>query len=183
MSKAIRVLVVDDERTARDRLRQMLGPLPDLEVVGEAESSEDAIARVEELHPDLVLMDIQMPGCTGLEVVACLPQPRPKVIFCTAFDQYAVDAFELHAVDYLLKPVSRMRLAQAIDRVRELEQPKADEQLERVMHTVRGSTTRLVARTADRYRVVPLQEVVYFSSDGGLTGMHTAERCYVLNPR
>jgi len=182
MNQAMRALVVDDERTARDRLRQMLGPFPDLEVVGEAEDGEQAIARIAELHPDVVFLDIQMPVCGGLEVVASLPHPRPKIVFCTAFDQYAVDAFELHAIDYLLKPVSRTRLAHAIARVRETPQAEADAELERVTRAVRGATTRLVARLADRYRVVPLEEVAYFSSDGGLTRMHTAERCYVLDP-
>ena len=107
----IRVMLVDDEQAARERLRQLLGPIPGLEIVGEAADGEQAIERIVELRPDLVLLDIQMPGCTGLEVAASLPSPRPRIIFCTAFDQYAVDAFELHAVDYLLKPVNRVRLA------------------------------------------------------------------------
>ncbi len=101
----IRVMLVDDEQAARERLRQLLAPIPGLEIVGEAADGEQAIERIVQLRPDLVLLDIQMPGCTGLEVAACLPAPRPRIIFCTAFDQYAVDAFELHAVDYLLKPV------------------------------------------------------------------------------
>lgn len=73
-----------------------------------------------DLHPDVILLDIQMPGCSGLDVAACLPQPRPHIVFCTAYDQHAVEAFELHAVDYLLKPVSRARLAQTLDHLRSL---------------------------------------------------------------
>jgi two-component system LytT family response regulator len=178
----IRVLVVDDEQPARERLLQLLGPIPDLQVVGQAADGEQAIERVVELHPDLVLMDIQMPGCSGLEVAACLPRPRPQIIFCTAFDQYAVDAFELQAVDYLLKPVNRVRLARAIERVRRTDPAEAEAEVDRVMHAVRGANTRLVARCSDRYRVVPQQEVVYFSSGTGLTRLHTADRCYVLEP-
>jgi DNA-binding LytR/AlgR family response regulator len=178
----IRVLVIDDEQTARDRLRQMLGAIPDVEIVGEAADGEQAIARIMELRPDLIFLDIQMPGCSGLEVAACLPQPRPKIIFCTAFDQYAVDAFELHAVDYLLKPVNRVRLARAVEQVREVAQPEADGELERVMQAVRGTCTRFLARSTDRYRVIPQHEVAYFSSEMGLTRLHTASRHYVLEP-
>ena len=114
----IRILLVDDEQPARDRLRQLLAGIDGIDIVGEAEDGVQAIERISELTPDVVLLDIQMPGCTGLEVAASLPRPRPSVIFCTAFDQYAVDAFELQAMDYLLKPVNRARLQAALARVR-----------------------------------------------------------------
>ncbi len=114
----IRTVIVDDEAPARDRLRQMLGTIGDVQVVGEAQDGEQALQRIEGLRPDLVFLDIQMPGRNGLEVAATLPAPRPRIIFCTAFDQYAVKAFDLHALDYLLKPVNRARLAAAVERVR-----------------------------------------------------------------
>ena len=114
----IRTLLIDDEQPARERLRQLLTAHPDVEVVGEAEDGVQAAEQIAELTPDLVLLDIQMPGASGLDVAASLGKPRPAVIFCTAFDQYAVDAFELSALDYLLKPVNRARLAAALDRVR-----------------------------------------------------------------
>ena len=113
----IRTLVVDDEEPARVRLRQLLSAIPEVEVIGDAEDGVQALERISELTPDLVLLDIQMPGCSGLEVAASLGRPRPAIIFCTAYDQYAVDAFELHAVDYLLKPVNRARLGAALERV------------------------------------------------------------------
>ena len=165
----IRVMLVDDEQAARERLRQMLGPIPGLEIVGEAADGEQAIERIVDLRPDLVLLDIQMPGCTGLEVAACLPTPRPKIIFCTAFDQYAVDAFELHAVDYLLKPVNRVRLARAIDRVCQGDGLEAGGEVERILAALRARNTRLLARSGDGYRVIPQSEVVHFFSDTGLT--------------
>jgi DNA-binding LytR/AlgR family response regulator len=178
----IRVLLVDDEEPARDRLRELLRAIPDLEIVGEAADGEGAIQKVVELRPELVLLDIQMPGISGLEVAACLPRPRPKVIFCTAFDQYAVDAFELHAMDYLLKPVNRIRLAHAIERMR-LEDPlKTEMDLNRVSRELPLANARLLVRCGDRYRVVPQRDVVYFSSEGGLTRAHTRERKYVLEP-
>ena len=114
----IRTLVIDDEQPARERLKQLLTAHADVEVVGEADDGVEAAEKIAELSPDLVLLDIQMPGASGLDVAASLGRPRPAVIFCTAFDQYAVDAFELSALDYLLKPVNRARLAAALDRVR-----------------------------------------------------------------
>src|SRR5687767_12208366 len=103
---SIRALIVDDEDPARERLRRLLGEVRDVEIVGEAQDGEQAIDQIARLSPSAVFLDIQMPGCSGLEVAASLPSPRPHIIFCTAFDQYAVDAFELNAVDYLLKPVN-----------------------------------------------------------------------------
>jgi len=116
--EVIRALLVDDEQPARDRLRALLDEFPDVHVVDEARDGSEALELVVRSRPDLVFLDIQMPGLTGLEVAAALPPPRPRIIFCTAFDQYAVDAFEHHATDYLLKPVNKRRLARAIERVR-----------------------------------------------------------------
>src|SRR3954452_23965986 len=116
----MRVLIVDDEAPARSRLRQLLAAHADVEIVAEADTGTRAMELAAEHKPDAILLDIQMPVCTGIDVAACLPQPRPHVVFCTAFDQHAVDAFELHAVDYLLKPISRARLAQSLDRIRAL---------------------------------------------------------------
>jgi two-component system LytT family response regulator len=178
----IRVLVVDDEQSARERLRHMLALIPDVDVIGEAAEGAEAISRITELHPDLVFLDIQMPGCSGLEVVASLPRPRPKIIFCTAFDQYAVDAFELHAVDYLLKPVNRIRLANAIERVRESGGSDIGPGMDRAIQAVRATSTRLLARLGDRYRIIPLQDVVWFSSQDRLTSLHTRDKDYVLDP-
>ncbi len=115
----IRTLLVDDETPARERLRQMLASFEDVEVIAEAVDGEDAIEKAAAFSPDLVFLDIQMPGRNGLDVAASLSAPRPHVIFCTAFDQYAIEAFDVHAVDYLLKPVNRGRLAKAVSRVRE----------------------------------------------------------------
>jgi sigma-B regulation protein RsbU (phosphoserine phosphatase) len=120
----IRALIVDDEAPARERLRRMLSSA-EVIVVGEAEDGEQAVARIQALQPDLVFLDIQMPALTGLEVAARLHAPRPRIVFCTAFDHFAVEAFELHAVDYLLKPVNQERLARTVERIGgELEQQR-----------------------------------------------------------
>ena len=115
----VRTFVVDDEQLARNRLKQLLSTLEDVDIVGEAAEGDEAVRGIQDLRPDLVFLDIQMPGRSGLEIAASLAPPRPNIVFCTAFDQYAIRAFELHAVDYLLKPVSRDRLAQTVERIRQ----------------------------------------------------------------
>jgi len=114
----IRALLVDDEEPARLRLRAMLENCGDIEVIGEAADGPEALRKICDECPDLVFLDIQMPGPSGMEVAASLPPPRPRIIFCTAFDRYAINAFEQHATDYLLKPVGRKRLERALGRVR-----------------------------------------------------------------
>src|SRR5262245_54594221 len=114
-SEPLRVLIVDDEALARERTRRMLAELADVTVVGEAGAADEARRRIAELEPDLILLDIQMPGEDGFALLQSLT-PRPAVIFVTAFDQYAVRAFEENAVDYLLKPFRAERLAQALAR-------------------------------------------------------------------
>jgi phosphoserine phosphatase RsbU/P len=115
----IRTVLVDDEEPARDRLRKLLDDFDGVRIVGEASDGHDAVRTIAGVRPDLVFLDVQMPGRSGMEVAAALQPPRPKVIFCTAYDQYAIEAFEQHAVDYLLKPLNRNRLARTMARVRE----------------------------------------------------------------
>jgi sigma-B regulation protein RsbU (phosphoserine phosphatase) len=122
----IRGFIVDDEEPARDRLRRLLSDTgvadagrvgPRIEIVGEAADGADALPQIAALMPDVVFLDIQMPGLSGLDVAARLEAPRPRVIFCTAYDQFAIDAFEHHAVDYLLKPINRDRLMRTVARI------------------------------------------------------------------
>ncbi len=116
----LRTLIVDDEPLARDRLRAMLTKIPDIALLGECGSGPDAIAAIRSDRPDIVFLDVQMPGCDGLQVVAELDaKERPVVIFVTAHDQFAVDAFAVQAVDYLLKPFDLERLQTAVQRARE----------------------------------------------------------------
>jgi two-component system LytT family response regulator len=114
----LRVLVADDEEIARRRLLRLLSALPDVEVCGECATGAEALARAAEGRVDVLLLDIQMPGLSGVEALELLPQPGPLVIFCTAHDQHAVRAFEAGAVDYLLKPVEAARLHKALARAR-----------------------------------------------------------------
>jgi len=117
----LRVLVVDDEAPARRRLRRLLGDIGDVDVVGEAENGDEAVIRIAELDPDVVFLDVQMPGLNGFGVIASVGlDEMPLVIFVTAFDEHAVAAFEVHALDYLLKPVAPPRLASAVGRARDM---------------------------------------------------------------
>ncbi len=114
----MRLLIVDDEAPARARLRRLLAAFPDVQVVGEAADGAQALESVAQHSPDALLLDVQMPGASGLDVAASLPDPAPAIVFVTAFDRYALPAFDAAAVDYLLKPVEPERLATAIARLR-----------------------------------------------------------------
>lgn len=198
--RAMRVLIVDDEAPARARLRQMIAAHAGFEIAGEASTGVEAMQLASELKPDLMLLDIQMPGCTGIDVAACLPRPRPQIIFCTAFDQHAVDAFELHAVDYLLKPISRVRLAEALERARSLsdglsqkhdrsnhgassdDPPDHDAALDRAARTQAAAPTRFLVKNASNYLVVGESRVLYFCSEAGLTKLIAESGQYWMDP-
>jgi len=177
-------LLVDDEAPARARLRQLLSERADLTIVGEAEDGVQAVERIQALTPDVVFLDIQMPGCSGLEVAASLGQPRPAIIFCTAFDQHAVDAFELQAVDYLLKPVTRARLDAALARITRPAPAPISEPAEAAtaVPLPGGPPARFLARRGARYLVVPVADVVAFSFDDGQTRLHTATEQLLMQP-
>lgn len=166
----MRVLIADDEAPARERLRQMLAIYPDIEIAGEASTGVEAMEMSERLRPDLLLLDIQMPLATGIDVAASLAAPRPRIIFCTAYDEYAVDAFELAATDYLLKPISRTRLAKALDRAR-------------VAGPVQGPAPgRFLVRHAQTYVVVEESRVIYFAAVDGLTRLVAEGTEYWMDP-
>lgn len=175
----IRTIVADDEEPARERLRELLSEHPDVSVIAEAEDGIAAIERIEEHQPDLVFLDIQMPGCSGIEVIRSVTtRPLPRVIFCTAYDQYAVQAFELNAVDYLLKPVTRARLAESLKRVADVNVPPRDveRRLEAIVTSLKGSAglmRRFLGRRLKRIHVIHEAEVIYFKVDRNLVLMVT----------
>jgi two-component system, LytTR family, response regulator len=169
----MKILIVDDEAPARERLRRMLEAIGDLEVMGEAFDGPSALEAIKLQRPDVVFLDIEMPGCSGTEVAACLPSPAPKVVFCTAYEQYAAEAFDLKAVDYLLKPVKKERLAESVDRLR---QPK------QAITPKLPPPTRFVAREGERYLVIPSKDVVAFTSEDGVTKLLTATKGFFVDP-
>jgi two-component system LytT family response regulator len=131
----IRAIIVDDEPLARRGLELRLQDAPDIEIVRQCANGREALAAIAELHPDLMFLDIQMPGLSGFDVLAQVPQESlPMIVFVTAFDRFAIDAFEAHALDYLLKPVDDSRLARAVERVRaQWQQRQALAQREQLM--------------------------------------------------
>jgi two-component system, LytTR family, response regulator len=178
----MRILIADDEAPTRIRMKQLLAAHPDVEVAGEAESGVQAMEMLAHLQPDVILLDIQMPGCSGIDVAACLREPRPHLIFCTAWDQYAVEAFELNAVDYLLKPVARARLAQALDRIRSLGPTvRRDVAVDNVLRG-QSKTARFLVRSGAQYRVVGESRVLYFGTEGSLTRLVAADGQFWMDP-
>src|SRR5882762_5628334 len=142
LAAALTVLIVDDEPLARDELSYLLKSIPGVEVAGQGKNGLEAVSLIKELEPDVVFLDVQMPGLDGLGVVRRLIEkkiPLPHIIFATAYDQYAVRAFELEAVDYLLKPFDKARLTKAIERVHkrvESRQPQAPENMEALIESL-----------------------------------------------
>ena len=169
-SRPLRVLIVDDEPPARARLAAMLGDLQDGEVVGEASNGRDALRMVEQCAPEVVLLDIRMPGMDGIEVarhLAALSDP-PAVIFTTAYDSHALAAIEASAVDYLLKPIRRTRLAEALARSRSLTRAQRSVLAAKVAEVDiigGGVRTHVSATLHGDLRLLPVDEVCYFRAD------------------
>jgi two-component system, LytTR family, response regulator len=160
----MRVLIVDDERLARAELRRMLSAHPDVEIAGEAANATEAALQVAALNPDLLLLDVQMPGGSGFDLLAALDD-APEVIFTTAFDQYALQAFEASALDYLMKPIQPRRLAAALER--------AAARLGVEPGPGPGSAPRkLFIRDGERCWFVRLEDIRLFESEGNYTRLY-----------
>jgi len=161
----VKVLIVDDEPPARDRLRRLLDELDGWDVVGEADNGRTALTLSSEQLPDVILLDIRMPGMDGIEAakhLSTLDNP-PAVIFTTAFDQYAIDAFEAQAIGYLMKPVRKGRLERALTHAARLTRG----QLSGLADTNEGSSRRghICAKRGDELRLIPIDEILYFRAD------------------
>ncbi|WP_175625436.1 MULTISPECIES: LytTR family DNA-binding domain-containing protein [Oxalobacteraceae] len=178
-----RILIVDDEAPARARLATLLADIAaecPHELVGEAAQVQQALDSIATLAPDIVLLDVQMPGMTGIELAAHLAQagqPGPAVIFVTAFDEYALKAFEVHALDYLLKPVRASRLADAIRRVSGLQQKQ---KLSEVASTLQSPRKNFSVQERGRLLLVPVAHVLYLKAEAKYVTLRTREREYLL---
>lgn len=166
----LRVLVVDDEPAARARLKRLLSAFPQVEDCGEAEDGLSAIEKVRAVRPDAVFLDIEMPGCTGLKVAMSLPQDHPIIVFCTAYDSYAVEAFNVSAADYLLKPVQRHRLAESL---RRLTGPRPVWNL--------PEPRQFLVRDGEKFVAVAARDTLGFLSEGGLTWLQSGNRRFSLD--
>jgi two-component system LytT family response regulator len=185
----LRILIVDDEPLARQRVRRMLDAIPDVALAGEAGSADEARAVLARSPADVLLLDIQMPGEDGFALLRSLT-PRPTVVFVTAFDHYAVQAFEENAVDYLLKPFRPERLAQALDRTRHaLERPEELSRrlnellqtMDRSRGTQPGILERFTVRTGNRQLILKADEVLWFGAEDKLVFAATAKDRHYVN--
>ncbi|MGN6340418.1 MAG: LytR/AlgR family response regulator transcription factor [Ginsengibacter sp.] len=158
----LKVVIIDDERLARNELRRMLGEFSDVEIIGEAANAAEGIEKIETLNPDLVFLDIQMPGKTGFDMLGMIDK-APHVIFVTAYDEYALKAFEVNALDYLMKPVEPQRLAEALLKVR---QKNEEELTSYTNRSILSEHDQVFVKDGERCWFVKLSDVRLFESVG-----------------
>jgi two-component system, LytTR family, response regulator len=196
-SHVLRVLVADDEALARQRLEDLLRKEDGVEIVGVAEDGQSAVEAIKSLHPDLVFLDIQMPGRTGLDVIRAVgPENMPPTIFVTAYDHYALAAFDVAAVDYLVKPFDDERFEQAFRRARRLielnEVGRLTEQLRGLLRseerpaapaTPPAHLERIAVEMRGQVRVVPVETIDYITASGPYAEIHVGEKTYVIRER
>jgi len=187
--RPIRTLVVDDEALAREKIRAFAESDPEIEIVGECSNGAEAVVAVRELAPDLILLDVQMPEQGGFEVLeACNGTRPPAVIFVTAYDQYAVRAFEVHALDYLLKPFDRERFEAAMARAKaHLREAKGGEGIDRkildLLEELRAEkryVERLVVKDAGRVFFLETEDIDWVEAEGNYINVHTAKKSHLL---
>lgn len=165
----MKALLIDDERLARNELRRLLAAHADIEIVGEAKDAEDALQKIGELKPELIFLDVQMPGTDGFGLLEQLEPPAPTVIFTTAYDEFAVKAFEFNALDYLMKPVDPNRLVAALEKLR-LRGAAAEG--ETVPQHRLAPEDKVFVREGDRCWFVPVKSIRLLESEGNYTRVH-----------
>ena len=181
----IRTLIVDDEKLARERLLSFLRNYGDIEVIGQAKNGVDAVRTIDDQSPDLVFLDVQMPGMDGFEVLKAVNK-NPQVVFATAFDEYAIRAFEVHAADYLLKPIARARLEEALRRVRlrltgQSPAPQLRELVELLEARQRRYLTQLPVHRGRQILVMPTDQILWFEVEYRLVYAHVDGDRYMTN--
>ena len=175
----LRTVIIDDEAPARDLLRHYLKDIDSVEIVGECENGFEGLKVISELKPDLVILDIQMPKLTGFEMLEVLNE-RPNVIFATAYDQYAIKAFELSAADYLLKPFSKERLQNAISKVVEkkknnVSKPNEVDNVIQAYSEQANGVNRIVVKKGNAIKVIPLSDIKYLEAEGDYVMVHYSD--------
>jgi two-component system LytT family response regulator len=186
MASKIRSLVVDDEALAREALKDILSQLDDIEIVGECSNGFEVVKEVEEKKPDLIFLDIQMPKLDGFDVAELLGEESPFIIFVTAYDEYAIRAFETHALDYLMKPVRAKRLQQALDRVREqmkLKIPQTTDVFIRSHKKQFIPTSRILVRHGLEVFIIPVEEITHIQAEDDYVRIFTSEKSYLKQER
>lgn len=178
----MKALIIDDEPLARSIVREYLSGHPGISVVQECGDGFEGVKAIQQHHPDLIFLDIQMPKINGFEMLE-LVDPVPAVIFTTAYDEYAIRAFEAHAVDYLLKPFSRARFDKAIQKLQPAES-LPQQQTAFLLETASQSpaqSQRIVVKLAGRIKIIPVQEIMYMEAADDFVKIHTAEGALLKN--
>ena len=191
MLMKIRTLIVDDEPLGRSLIRKLLSPCGDFENIGECADGEEALGAIQHSSPDLVFLDVQMPQLNGFEVLAKLPKEKlPLIIFVTAFDNFALKAFEAHALDYLLKPVAEERFNEALRKVKTyLAGREADKVRDRLVELVceLNETPKYISRLAvehgGRFVFLKVEEVDWIEADGNYLKLHVGRQSYLIRGR
>ncbi|GAB2698244.1 LytTR family DNA-binding domain-containing protein [Mucilaginibacter koreensis] len=181
-----RALIIDDEPLARMVVMEYLQQYPQIELLQECGDGFEGVKAIQQYQPDLIFLDVQMPKINGFEMLELIEQP-PAVIFTTAFDEYAIKAFEAHAVDYLLKPFSRERFNKAIDKY--LAQvpaaaPQQQQQTEQLLNAVTQTAAaqeRVVVKTGTKVKIIPVHDILYLAADDDYVSIHTAEGSFLKN--
>jgi two-component system LytT family response regulator len=178
----MKIILIDDEPPAIERLRRLLRTQEDVEIVAECSNGEEAVAAIEKHEPDVILLDIQMPGMDGFDVIEALdPERLPAVIFVTAYDQHAVRAFEAKALDYLLKPTTRERLAASIERVRErLGAAETGPLREFLDERAASRPKRITIRNGEKITFLPTGQIDWIESAGNYVVLHCGEENHIL---
>ena len=161
----MKAIIIDDERLARAELRKLLQEFPEVEIVDEAANADEGITKIESQHPDLIFLDIQMPGKTGFEMLLELER-APQVIFTTAYDEFALKAFEVNALDYLLKPIEPKRLADAIQKLHFTENKEHGTETENINNSILTESDQVFVKDGERCWFVKLNEIRLFESVG-----------------
>jgi len=186
LSNRIRALIVDDEQLARDSVKEHLQRHPGVEIAGECANGFEAVKFVHEHKPDLIFLDIQMPKLDGFDVVELLSGDLPATIFITAFDEYALKAFEAQAMDYLLKPVMAERFDKAVQRVTDKLEGDAAEKMEKLVDLNRDSNrplSRILIRDGVHVTILDPAEVIYIEASDDYVKFHTAEKYWLKGER
>jgi len=179
----IRTIIIDDEPLARSIIKEYLQRHPQIELVQECNDGFEGIKAIMQNHPDLIFLDIQMPKINGFEMLELIEQP-PAVIFTTAYDEYAIKAFENHAVDYLLKPFNQERFDKAISRWREKRGGNTAEMTRPLLDTASqlpNQNQRVVVKTGSKIKIIPVDDILYLEADDDYVKIHTREGAFLKN--
>ncbi|MGB4774492.1 MAG: LytTR family transcriptional regulator DNA-binding domain-containing protein [Daejeonella sp.] len=180
----MRVLIIDDEPLARSVVIEYLSSWPEVEILQECNDGFEGVKAIAQYQPDLIFLDIQMPKINGFEMLELIDDP-PAVIFTTAFDEYAIRAFEEHAIDYLLKPFSKQRFDKAMEKcISQQQNAEAKQNTTQLLNNIAPAASineRIVVKTGNKIKIIPVNDIIYLEADDDYVKIHTPEHSYLKN--